>query len=886
MKLSRVAVALSGIFAMAYPTVQAAQLPEGFPPKVATPNINDIINNAGYADAWAQVQDSWANTPNKNIKVSEQKFINGQTLTSSHQHQVIYFAKDSHLINSEIDSVQVTMNDSMSDLDVSSAIGTSIKGKEGQLGVLMLRYGTKAYDTVVGEYGSLTLDYDTEAYNTLVKKGGRQTLGGRSYAQANIIDGGTQTVGKGGLAEDNLIINGGQQLIYFDGGEVKNSHIGDGSYQLTSGLATDTHIYDGGYQLVYKSSGDGIGAKDTKIYEGGTQRVQYGEAHDSQVFGEQIISGQEGDWENGQWVAEDHWTSGAYPASRNATIYGPGTQTVGYYGGAYGTTIEGGTQRVNEFGDIANTKINKGGESHLAYGAFSRGALDVASGSVLMQGGDLHEWTDLNVGAKKGAYAKQLNLMGNEAALYIVHNADTAESVVSVDELINDGQVVFGHRDGRDEGRFSQLDIERLSGSGLFVMNTHLEGEQGDFLNVTESIDGRFDVRVRDSGQELKSNTADARAYHLIHANNSNSDHFTLVNGSVDLGAYKYYLNQDQADSDNWYLSPIKNEPGPNPDPDPNPDPSPNPDPKPDPKPDPSESTKNALALANVTPAIWNSELSTLRVRLGELRDDGAASTGVWSKAIASRHRVSGQAGYEQDLSGIMVGGDRAIELDDARLHLGGLFSFSHSKLDAEHSDGKVDSYALGLYATWLHNSGYYVDGVLKANRFNTENSARFNLGKTKAKDHTNGVGLSVEAGKHIKLNDYFVEPYVLASVFHGQKTAYQFDSGLSVQADAAESVRAEVGATMGKSFVTAKGGLIKPYLRLAVSHEFKKNNGVTINGTERFDHDVSGTVGKYGVGVTAMMNKQWAAYGELNYAKGNKTESPYGGSVGLRYSF
>ena len=47
-----------------------------------------------------------------------------------------------------------------------------------------------------------------------------------------------------------------------------------------------------------------------------------------------------------------------------------------------------------------------------------------------------------------------------------------------------------------------------------------------------------------------------------------------------------------------------------------------------------------------------------------------------------------------------------------------------------------------------MHNSGYYVDGVLKANHFQNQNSAQFNDGKTTAKDNTNGIGFSVEGGK------------------------------------------------------------------------------------------------------------------------------------------
>lgn len=877
MKLKKVVMALSGVFVMmSTMSSQAATMPEGFPAKEATPDVQHIINGTEYEDAWDHLQNSWTNTPGKNISVADKKFVHDKILTASHRGQVITFKGDSHIIGSVIDGVQVSVHDSFAPPEPNLAIGNTVKGQKDQKGFLVLNYGAKAYDTVVEAHGSLSLRYDTEAYNTLVKKDGAQVLGARSYAQGNVIDGGIQDIKPDAIAEDNLIINGGQQLIYFDKGVAKNTHIGEGSYQLTSGLAEDTFIYDGGYQLVYKASGDMIGAKDTTIYNGGTQRIQYGEAHGTQVHGQQVVSSQYGDWEDGQWVAEDGTYSGAYPAAYDSTIHQGGTQTIEYYGGAYDTVVDGGTQQVNELGDIARTTITNGGATTLAYGAFSRSNLDVVSGSLTMEAGDLHWWTDLNNAGKKGAFAENVNLQGKDALLYLQHNADTDESIVTIGNLSNNGQVIFGHKDGRGAGQFSQLEVDHLNGTGMFVMSTELANGQGDFLNVKESIDGHFDVKVRDSGLEPKSEDP----YHLISAKGSQKDHFSLVNGSVDLGAYKYYLNQSDANSDDWYLAPTYEEQKPDPDPDPI---------KPPVKPPvkPSEGANNALAMANVTPQIWDSELSTLRTRMGELRGGDTAQTGVWSKVISSRHRIAGQAPYTQDMNGVMIGGDRALDIEGGKLHLGALFSYGHSKLDAgNNSDGKVDSYALGIYATLLNDNGYYVDGVLKANHFKTENSARFNEGKTKAKDNTNGIGLSVEFGKHIKLDDYFVEPYALASVFHGDKTQYHFDSGMKVKADAAESIKAEVGATLGHSFVTDKGVIIKPYIRLAVSHEFKENSDVLVNNTARFSNDLSGTVGKYGVGFTAMMSQQWSAYGEFNYAKGNKKETPYSGSLGVRYQF
>lgn len=127
---------------------------------------------------------------------------------------------------------------------------------------------------------------------------------------------------------------------------------------------------------------------------------------------------------------------------------------------------------------------------------------------------------------------------------------------------------------------------------------------------------GQFKVTVHDSGSELRSRAA--TPYHLIYANGSGADTFAMTNGSVDLGAYKYYLvHGADSDKDNWYLSPQANTPEPEPGPDPEPGPGPSPEPNPEPgvKPDLSESAKAVIAMANVTPTLWDAELSTLRTR-------------------------------------------------------------------------------------------------------------------------------------------------------------------------------------------------------------------------------------------------------------------------------
>lgn len=967
MKLNKLVLALPALLAVSLPTYSAEIPSEPFKSKVDTPDVNAIMNNGITTDGWTIASDKWAQKYNSIITGNQ--YIHDKTMartwfTGTAGLQTLDVSNNSYSLNNVVDSIQLTFN------DTSVAIGNVVKGgivnpsdsTKIYRGFLSMTADSIAYDTIVEDQGSLTLNNRTKGYNTIVNSGGIFNVGASAYAQANYIDGGYMElkVFSTAVAEDTIVINGGQQIVY--GGTAINSHIGSGSYQLASGLAQDTKLYDGAVQVVYAGSGgdfvsdrnttvysgarqiiqvgvsenaqvygtqlitsidtswtgsdietdagysqrgSGRTVKDATIYAGGVQHIQAGTAEDTKVYGLQLVNGRKGGWTNGQWNEVDQWM-GIDQIARNSTIYAGGEQRVEFYADVFDTIVDGGSQHIGELGHAKDTTVQNGGSSYLAHGSYSTGTMDVVNGSLTMQGGDVHYWTNANIGGK-GAWASNVDLQTTDANLYIEHNSNTTESTVTIGSLINNGNVVFGRQDGSDAGSYSRLEVESLSGGGTFVMNTNINGGQGDFLNVSNSISGNFNVLVRDSGQELRSGTVPGvNPHHLIFANGSATDSFSLVNNYVDLGAYRYYLVQgEDTDADNWYLSPTLAPIDPPIDP---PDGGDNNggdnnggdnngggnnggdgggSVTPNPKPELSDGAKSVIAMANVTPTIWDGELSTLRTRLGDLRDNRSVQNGAWGKYITSRYRVStDNVGYKQDMNGVMLGGDHAIELTDARLLIGGLFSYTHSELDSRSGDGKVDSYGLGVYTTWLHDSGYYLDGVLKGNYFRTENNPNFNGGKTSGKDNTTGFGASLEFGKHIKLESYFIEPYILGSAFRGGKTSYELDSGMKVKADTAQSLKTEIGTTFGKSFVLESGALIKPYARLAVSHEFQKNNDVIINDTERFSNDMSGTVGKYGVGFTAQLDNQWSTYAEINYSNGSHIETPYSGHLGIRYSF
>lgn len=911
MKLKKLSFLILSVTGIAY---SSAGIADTAPPATVTPEpipefkfsdeslrIEQIKKGGSYTNADSDALK--ATDANKGITIKDSKFLAEIDMAyPSSVKPTVNFTDDTHLIGTTLDHASFRLGDSYrgTAFDDSSVINITLKGiDKNNTGNLQLHNGTTSYNTTVDAWGVMELrtasdKEKVQAYNTQVKTNGKLTVSYNAYAENNLIDGGELYIPIGAddaIVKNTIIRNGGTYTV--DAGTAINNYItGAGSYQSVSGLALNNHIYDGGYQTVYVN--DKTGAKNTAIYQGGTQRVRSGTVEDSLVYGHQIISNHSGDWENGQWVADNDpdETWGDKPTAKNTHVMVGGTQTVGLNGKAENTTIykdgiqlvqkyaeaaatlvDGGIQHVQEYGGTEGTTIRNGGKTYLDYGAYSFDNLDVEDGSLVMEGGDEHPWLS-NFG--KGAYAQEVNLTGKNAYLYVKHNENTAESVATIGKLVNNGVTVFGDLNSDNTGRNNQLTIGGLSGNGLFVMNTNLADGKGDFLNITDSVSGNHGVRVMDSGKALVSNTSDPYRYHLIHAAGSQNDTFALTNKSVDLGAYKYYLVQDKNTADEWYLSPVKET-------------------KPvDPEvpvkpvlPEITDPAKTALMIANAIPTIWKGELSTLRARLGELRNDSQVNLGVWSKATTARHNINNnEVAYRHDMNGIVAGGDKMTEFESGKLWTGVLVGYSHSSLDMAKNDGKIDSYSLGVYSTFRHNSGIYVDGVVKANHFRSTYDARFNDGKTSADSNTNGVGFSVEAGKYFEKDDYFIEPYVMVSAFRGQGADYRYSNSMSVKADAAKSFSGELGATLGKNFTLENGAQIKPYIRVAVNHEFAKNGEVELNKETKRTNDMSGTTGKYGVGIDAKLNDKWAVYGEFNYAKSSKQETPYSGLIGVNYRF
>ncbi|MGE8186184.1 autotransporter outer membrane beta-barrel domain-containing protein [Pseudomonas sp. NPDC086278] len=522
-----------------------------------------------------------------------------------------------------------------------------------------------------------------------------------------------------------------------------------------------------------------------------------------------------------------------------------------------GSTLTGGNATVLEVSGASDVVMNVGrsdltgnvdisGNSTTALN-FTQGSLvgnvtaDTGStATVALQQGSQLTGTLNNVGSATIDAQSRWNMTGNSQV---------------GDLALNGGTVKLG-----TDNAFHQLDVTNLSGNGRFELNTNFATNQTDFLNVTGTATGDHQLLIASSGSE----PASGQPVQVVHTAAGDAN-FSLsnANGVVDLGAFSYGLTQAGTTND-WFLNPTAQGVSP--------------------------STRAVTALFNTAPTVWYGELTSLRSRMGELRFNTDKS-GVWFRAYGNKYNVNDAFGdgYRQTQQGFTLGADAPLPLGDGQWLLGVMGGYSTSDLSLHGgTSGTINSSYLGTYLTWIDDAtGFYVDSVLKLNRFQNDAKVGMSDGTRAKGDYDNtALGGSVEFGRHIKLDDgYFVEPFTQWSAVVIQGKDYDLNNGLQADGDRTRSLLGKVGGTVGRDMQLGNGMQVQPYVRAALAHEFSKNNEVKVNNNV-FNNDLSGSRAELGAGLAINMSKNWQAHAEIEYMNGNNIEMPIGGTIGVQFKW
>ncbi|ODP32477.1 autotransporter outer membrane beta-barrel domain-containing protein [Pandoraea sp. ISTKB] len=413
-------------------------------------------------------------------------------------------------------------------------------------------------------------------------------------------------------------------------------------------------------------------------------------------------------------------------------------------------------------------------------------------------------------------------------------------------------------------GTFHTLTLGTLSGNGAFNMNTNIATHSGDLLAVTGNATGTYQLHITNTGAEPS-----VIAPLTVVTTGGGGAAFSLVGGKVDAGVYSYDLRQD---GNNWVLNTDAQpgEPG---------------------GPDLTPGAETVIGISGVAPTVWYGEQAILRSRLGDVRLQDQSNSGVWVRTFGKQFHATPTAGvdYRQTQYGVMGGADAVVGQAWGGTWLAGaLLGTSHSKLSFDGgSTGGVNSYTAGLYGTWLGATGYYFETVLRYNHFSNDANVIMSDGTgAHGSFGENSFGATFEFGRHMKFaNDWFVEPYAHLALLRVGGDDFTLTNGMVSNTSHTGSVQARVGAAFGKTISLSGGGIIQPYVKLALAHEFITSNQVTVNGIT-FNNDLSGTRFEFGAGVAGQLRKNLQIYTEVESSVGRHINQPWGFQAGLRYTF
>ncbi|MEO6676999.1 MAG: autotransporter outer membrane beta-barrel domain-containing protein, partial [Pseudomonas sp.] len=481
-------------------------------------------------------------------------------------------------------------------------------------------------------------------------------------------------------------------------------------------------------------------------------------------------------------VIVDQDSSGAVTLQNNASLDGDmqnvttatlnnQAQMRGNVLGAGSVVIDNGSTLTGNLQDIGSASLNN---------------LSRMTGNVTAASGSASSLTLDNGASLTGKVNNVANFSISNQALWQMNDSQSVSNLT-----LNGGRVRLGSNQ-----EYFQLDVANLSGNGTFEMNTDFNQRITDLLNVTGSASGNHQLLVASSGADPVSD-----APIKVVQTTGGSAQFGLVNGPVDVGAFTYGLVKEGED---WYLRPNREVV--------------------------STPTRSVMAMFGIGPTVMYGEMSTLINRMGDLRVNGGQSGG-WVRSYGNRYSVSGNVlggSYSQTQSGIAMGVDTPVQIAGERVLLGAFAGYSKSDLDLSRgSSGDIGSTSLGIYGTWLGDSGYYLDTVAKLNHFRNDAKVTLSDGtRTKGNYNNLGASASVEFGKHIELgSDYYIEPFTQWQVAAVQGKDYSLDNGLRADADTTRSMLGKAGMNVGRSMTLANGSKLQPHLTAAVVREFARNN-------------------------------------------------------------
>lgn len=573
--------------------------------------------------------------------------------------------------------------------------------------------------------------------------------------------------------------------------------------------------------------------------------------------------------------------------------------------------------------------------------------LDVAAGGQVVNPAYFTMNVDsstLTGGARVDAASRSNIALNNSSTWTLTQAADgTSDSAVS-NLSVSNSTIAFA---APTSGTFQTLTVgsgdpggtaQYVANGATLRMNTYLNGggalsnQQTDRLLINGDVSGTTMVGVvgvtgsPGGGTSLGGSNLATEGISLIQASgNSTESSFQLLGGYTTLNRmpYQYRLYaygpgaaNGEADASQRLVS------GSNPywdyrlqsvyiDP-PSPDPELNPNTDSSPGSTPTPVTPSVRAVAPQVPAYIVAptalfqaglqDISNLHSRLGEIRDDRAAGrnggTGEFfmraygGKYNYASNRNASAYGYDAniDYAAVQMGGNLYVFENASGITRFGIagtigsLSFDPKRVGYD-SSGSLDTWSVAAYATYLHNSGWYVDGIVSFGAFDGHVSTNLR-GRTTSLSGKS-FSASIETGYPIALgNGLVLEPQAQLVyqrlMFDRKEDVDNFTVNLGNQ----DQLTGRLGARLSKTFNADTDKLVTLYAKANVLHGIVSGGKVFLGDNFRLGR--YGTAVEARLGVSATLSKNLSLYADAAYQHKVGKSGVSGVSIngGLRYSF
>lgn len=293
-----------------------------------------------------------------------------------------------------------------------------------------------------------------------------------------------------------------------------------------------------------------------------------------------------------------------------------------------------------------------------------------------------------------------------------------------------------------------------------------------------------------------------------------------------------------------------------------------------------SDITQSSLDMAAMTLVAWRNETTTLTDRMSTLRSN-PDQYGAWARWNGGEYKFDDR-NLSNKFNTIEVGADTRI--GNGPWTVGASLAYTKGEGDFVNGESDTDAYTGALYALWSHESGSFVDMMMKTGRINSDYDF-FNEvggGRDAASFKQTGFIMGVETGHRFALSDMvFVEPQ-LQLTYSRLAGIHETTEARTIDMEASDSLVGRIGVMAG---VKCPNNVGDAYVRVSALRDFRGDVDGTFSGYKA-SQELDQNWVEFAVGANFKLADNFYTFVDVQKSTGGDIELDWRANVGAKMFF